>query len=155
MERSRKIRAYVAAATGAIPVAAFSSYLWLFFADFASRPNLPDPANGLLHRLNNHGSYAYISDADATALSALMLCFFLGLISTAIIAPKQHRIKAPATPLLRSTVITSTDLDIPSWEFRAVFLGSLAVCWAIIALGGASIVKTIVAHGIVLTLFVT
>src|SRR4029079_16252337 len=85
---NRKLRNSIGAVFGTVPVATFSTFLWLFFSCSSSHPTQPHPELGLIHRLSNHGSYVYISDSEVTGLSLLMIGFLVGFMLAAAIIPK-------------------------------------------------------------------
>src|SRR6202040_3286765 len=118
----RSIRYDVASATAALCPASFGTYLWLFFAYFSSHPTKPNAELGFVRALNNHGSYVYLSDTGATGLALLLFGFFVGLLATGVIVPKDPFGKADfanATP-----------------RMKIVFLCSLAFYLAVVLLVG-------------------
>jgi hypothetical protein len=49
------------------------TYFWIFFSYFSSHPTKPNAELGLVRALANHGSYVYVSDAEATGLALLKI----------------------------------------------------------------------------------
>ncbi len=88
---TKQFRWRVTAVTTGCQVTSFLTHLWLFFSYFASHPREPHPELGLVHSLNNHGSYAFISDAESTGLALLLSVFFIGFVLTLIFIPKEFR----------------------------------------------------------------
>ena len=134
----RSIRNDVASATVALCLTSFGTFLWLFFAYFSSHPTKPNAELGFVRALNNHGSYVYLSDTESTGLALLILGFFVGLLATGVIAPKDPfgAVKADfATAIPRMKII---------------FLCSLVFYLAVIWLVGPALVRLVVSQGIVL-----
>lgn len=71
----------MADASVALAPACSCAYFWLFFGYFSSRPTQLDVVHGYLHALNNHGSYVYVSNADATGLSLLEVAGCVGFFA--------------------------------------------------------------------------
>jgi hypothetical protein len=148
---TRILRNRIAAATSAIFVAAFCFYLWLFFSAFASRPKSSHPQFGLIHPLNNHGSYVYISDFDVTSLGLLKIVCVLSLILSIAIVPKDILLPPQGTPRWLTYVSASakTDLTRPSRPLKVIFAGSLFLTAIIIVLTGPAIVGFAVSRGLI------
>jgi hypothetical protein len=147
---TRKVRNRIAAVTSAIPFAAFSTFMWLFFSYFSSHPKVPHPDLGLVHRLSNHGSYVYISDSEATGMSLLVLAFLIGAGLTIVIAPKEFMLPPAETPRWLTYVSASAKMD--SWSANTIILqlGFILIWLAVIWTGGPRIVDFVTSHGVVL-----
>jgi hypothetical protein len=78
----KEARTLITAASGALCLASLFLHLWLFDKYFNSLPHQPQPQFGRVRPLNNHGSYVYLTDAEATGLSFLTLAFFVGFLVT-------------------------------------------------------------------------
>jgi len=136
----RQTRNYLAIACLALCVASFPSSLWLFYQYQATRPSQPHPDLGLIHALNNHGSYAYLSDYDCTGLAILSYMFFIGFGLGIIVVKKRY-----------TSAGIDHDLGDPTAEEYAVML-AVTLCYLfIIKFAGPRIVAAMVSHGIVLT----
>lgn len=149
---SRQIRNQLATATFALCFASFGTYLWLFFSYFSSRPRQPHPELGLVHVLNNHGSYVYISAAESTGLAMLMIAFFVGFCLTFAIVPKEAILPPPGTPRWLTYVSAqyNTDLAEPTRRLKAIFCCALISYLGIFYLAGSSIADFVVRHGVIL-----
>jgi hypothetical protein len=152
MTKQARTRA-AAAIIGAAP-ASFVVQMWLFFSYFESRPKEPHPELDLVHALNNHGSYVFISDAEATGLALLMYVFIIAFGLTILIVPKEFKLPPPGTPRWVTKVNASfkTGLEKPSTELTLIFLGSMTFTAAAIWFSGPAIVHFFVTHGLVLHL---
>jgi hypothetical protein len=148
----RRVRTYIAAAISPLCPLSFAVHLWLFFSYFSFRPNQPHPEFGLVYRLNNHGSYVYLSGTESTGLTLLMMAFAIAALLTVVLVPKEINLPRPGTPpwLTYASGGERTGLGNSSREIKAVFLCSLVVYFAIISLAGRSIVDFVVLRGIVL-----
>ena len=65
---------------GVLSLAIWFSFIALFEHYAATRPNRPDPSSGRIYQLNNHGSYAYLTEGEQRRLWCLEfggLPFFL------------------------------------------------------------------------------
>lgn len=69
----RSVRDHTAAVFAGFTTSSFLAHLILFFIYFSSRPRVPNTALGQVHPLNNHGSFVYVSQSEATGLSLLMI----------------------------------------------------------------------------------
>jgi hypothetical protein len=145
----RRVRTYIAAAISPLCPLSFGVHLWLFFSYFSFRPNQPRPELGLIYRLNNHGSYVYLSGTESTGLTLLMMAFATAALLTAVLVPKEINLPPPGT-LTYASGSEVTGLGNSSREIKAVFLCSLVFYFAIISLAGRSIVDLVVLRGIVL-----
>lgn len=135
----REIRNYIATACFALCLASFSSELWLFYQYQSTRPRRPE--RGFVHVLNNHGSYVYLTDADATGLSFLFLMFLLGFLLGGLIVPKKYTLKG-----------TETDLVNPTLKRFSVLCAAAFSYVALIIFIGPRIVALAVAHGFVISI---
>jgi hypothetical protein len=123
----------------------------LFFAYFSSHAAKPNAALGLVHALNNHGSYVYLSDAESTGLALLMNVFMIGLFGMFAILPRDPALAPPGTARwLTHFYVSKADLASPTPRLKAIFLCSLVFYLAVIYLAGPSIVRFVVSRGIVL-----
>jgi hypothetical protein len=98
MTATRKIRNCTAAAIVAIPMASGITFFWLFFSYFSSHPGAPQPDKGLIHALNNHGSYVFIPDSESTGMSFLMIAFAVGFFLAIAIIPKEFVLPPANSP---------------------------------------------------------
>jgi hypothetical protein len=151
---TRSIRNNISSATAALCPASFGTFLWLFFSYFASHPAMPNAELGLVNALNNHGAHVYVSDRETTGLTLLMWMFFVGLLATLTIVPKDPVLPAPTTPRWITFIGARARIDLanPTPRLKAIFLCSFAFYLAAICFVGPSLVRFIVAHGIVLHL---
>ncbi len=145
-------RRRTAAAIFGIPFACFPIYLWLFYFYFGTRPKNPHPELGLVHSLNNHGTYVFISDTESTGLALLMYMCFAAIALFILVVPKEFILPAPGTPRWITKISGSfkTGLEHPSKELYFIMLGSVAISAAFIWAAGSPIVDYIVTHGVVL-----
>ena|SRR5436190_682060 len=149
----RQIRNNIATACFALCPASFGAYLWLFYRYFSSRPSRPQPELGLVHALNNHGAYVYISDAESTGLAFLAGTFVVGFVLTMGIVPKKLIFPPPSTPRWLTYLPSfETDMANPSRRLYIVMVASLVFYLAVIILAGRSIVEFAVSRGIVFSL---
>jgi acyl transferase domain-containing protein len=84
----RSVRNHTAAVFAGFATFSFLVHLILFFIYLSSRPRVPNTALGQVHPFNNHGSFVYVSQSEATGLSLLMIAFFAWGLSAAAIAAK-------------------------------------------------------------------
>ena len=126
--------------------------MFLFFSYFNSHPAAPNTALGLVHALNNHGSYVYLSDTEWTGLSLLRMAFFAGLVSIFAILPKDPTLAPPGTPrwIAHFLYVAKTDSINPPPRLKTIFLCSIVFYLAVIYLAGPLIAHLFVSHGIVL-----
>jgi hypothetical protein len=112
--------------------------MWLFFAYFDSRPRVPKPELGLIHALNNHGSYVFISDTEATGLALLTYAFLVAFGLFIAIVPKQFQLPPAGTPrwITRTSARFTTDLEKPTQEYWIIFAASLAGWTLVFLLSG-------------------
>jgi hypothetical protein len=111
----------------------------LFYQYQSIRPAQPQPELGFVHALNNHGSYVYLTDAEATGLSFLGGMFILGFLLGAIIVPKNFT----ATGIEHGLHDPTTGQYIALWTAVVGYL-------AIIVVLGHRIVALAVSHGLVI-----
>jgi hypothetical protein len=141
----RSLRSDVAMALTALWVVAFGSHLWLFESYFSIRPKRPRPDLGLVNALNNHGSYAYISDADLTGLSLLMAVFGIGVLLTVLTVPRTH------TPnWMKQAGTSSVEWSVPRSRALLIFGSAFAIYLSIIVFAGHQIVDCVLSWGVVL-----
>lgn len=148
----RELRNRVAAALGGLLPASFGTHLWLFFFYVAYRPKVPNPELGLVHPLNDHGSYVFISGAESTGLTLLTYIFFAAIVLSLVIVPKDFLLPPPGTPRWITWISgrAKTDLARPSRSLKLIFFASIAFWTALIWLVGAAAVGFVNSHGIVL-----
>jgi hypothetical protein len=137
----RETRNYIAIACIALFAASFSSHLWLFLKYQSIRPTQPHPELGFLHALNNHGTYVYITDAEATGMSLLFLMCFLAFGLAFSIVPKKYILSG-----------IEHDLTSPSREQVRVFWIAIVCYLALIAFVGPYFVAFAVSHGLVIVM---
>jgi hypothetical protein len=148
----KSVRYDVASSIFALAAASFGTELVLYFSYFNSHPAVPDGALGLIHALNNHGSYVYLSDTEWVGLSLLRAVFFACGVSTFVILPKDPTLAPTGTPrwIAHSFYVAKTDtVGIPS-RLKTIFLCSIVLSLAVIYLAGPSIVHLFVSHRIIL-----
>ena len=150
---NNRIRTDIACAISAVCAASFSTNLWLTFSYAASRPRQPDPALGIVYPLNNHGSITYLSNSEATGMGLLMMAFFIGLLATVIIVPKEAILPRPGTPqwLTYVSARTRTPLGNRTPRLTTIFACSLVVWLAVIVFGGRAIADFAVSEGLSLS----
>src|SRR5579863_3370347 len=91
----------------ALAMASFLSSAWLFINYHSEgRPHQPQPEAGQVHRSNDHGSFVYLTDAEATGQSLLMGLFFLGLATLAIPALTKVRHAKVSLDSFKSDILT-------------------------------------------------
>jgi len=129
---NRLTRDDLAAAIVALGLACFGTIFWLFYAYFSSHPKQPNAALGFIHALNNHGSYVYLTDAEATGLGLLWITFFVSVLLAG---------------MARSG---GTDLASLTARLKIIFCCSFLICIGAIYLAGQSIANFAVSHGIIL-----
>jgi len=154
---SRVVRNYIAAMAQGVFVASFGTFILLvFFYTSLSRPKVPQPELGIVHRLNQHGFYGYLSDAESTGLSLLaMVCFASFLLAFAIV-PKKFDLPPPETPRWLMYVGGTARFDLGNVSpqlLKAVFLCSLILSLGLIFLWGHAIADFPVSKGIILQYF--
>ena len=137
----RETRNYVAIACIALFVASFSFHLWLFLKYQSIRPTQPHPELGFVHALNNHGSYVYLTDAEATGMSLLFLMSFLAFGLAFTIVPKKYTLTG-----------IEHDLINPSRQQYSVLWISLICYFALFIFIGPYIVAFAVSHGFVIAM---
>jgi hypothetical protein len=148
---TKEWRNNIGVAFGAICAASFGSYLWRFHLYFSVRPTQPEPELGLVHRLNNHGSFVYVSDVESTGLALLMYAFLVGFAGALAIVPRTMVVPAPSTPRWVAYFPTfKNDVAQVSRTGYLVFVVSILVCLACIIFAGRSITEFAVSHGLVL-----
>ncbi|HXL98301.1 MAG TPA: hypothetical protein VN932_00105 [Rhizomicrobium sp.] len=151
----RSVRTDIAAALISVCGPSFGTYLWLFYAYFSSHPSRPDGGRGFVHPLDNHGAYVFISDAEATGLSLLMVLFVVGFIGALLVVPKEPVIPPPSTPRWITYVggRYKTGLDEATPRLTAIFWISAGIYLSLIRFLGPAVVGFLVHRGIVLTQF--
>ena len=98
----RSFRYDVVSSLAALCLASFGTHLFLFFSYFSSHPTEPNNTLGLIHALNNHGSYVYLSDTEWTGLALLRMAFMAGAFGTFAILPKDPTLAPSGTPRWKS-----------------------------------------------------
>jgi len=149
---TRQIRNNIAIVFFALCPASFGAYLWLFYRYFSTRPSHRIPELGLVHPLNNHGAYVYISDAESTGLAFLFGAFLVGFTVAMGVVPKKLIFPPPTTPRWITFLPSfETDLANPTPAGYVVMAASLLFHLAVIIFAGRSIVNFAVSHGIILS----
>jgi len=98
----------ITAAVVGLALAFFGTHMWLFQSYLSSSPTSAVPDQGLVHALNNHGHYFYVSDTEATGLSLLWLAF---LVSGLVVGSLAIRLsKSDRAPSVRSSTIIACSL---------------------------------------------
>lgn len=139
----------VVSAIAGLCAASGGTELFLFFSYFNSHPRNPNPALGLIHALNNHGSYVYLSEHEWTGLSLLRTAFFVGMVSIFVILPKDPTLAPPGTARwLTHFYVAKTHLISPPPRLKIIFLCSILFCLSVIYLAGPVIVHLFVSAGI-------
>jgi hypothetical protein len=105
------------------------------------RPTQPLPELGFLHALNNHGTYVYITDAEATGMSLLFLMCFLAFGLAISIVPKKYT----------SSGIEHDLISVSREQYR-VFWIAIICYFALIAFVGPYFVAFAVSHGLVIVM---
>jgi hypothetical protein len=147
----RSVRYDVVAAIFALCTASFGTHMFLFFSYFNSHPTAPNPSLGLIHALNNHGSYVYLSDAEWTGLSLLRTAFVVGFFSIFLILPKDPSLAPVGTARwLTFFCVAKPHLASPPLRLKVIFLCSILVYVSVIYFAGPVIVHLIVSRGIFL-----
>lgn len=147
----RSFRYDVVSSIAALCPASFGTYLFLFFSYFSSHPAMPDAARGLIHALNNHASYVYLSDTEWTGLSLLRMAFIVGAFGTFVILPKDPTLAPRETPRwITHFYVAKSDLAKPARRLKTIFLCSIVFYFAVFRLAGPLIVHLFVSRGIVL-----
>jgi hypothetical protein len=145
----RSARYDVVSAIAAVCAASFGTEMFLFFSYFNSHPTKPNPALGLIHALNNHGSYVYLSEAEWTGLSLLRTAFFVGSVSIFVILPKDPSLAPPGTARwLTYFYVAKTHLISPPPRCKIIFLCSILSYIAVIYLVGPWVAHLFVSRGI-------
>src|SRR3954462_652344 len=154
MTMSRAARNYIACAAGGLCLASFSTYLILFFHYFSSHPAEPDLSRGLVYSLNNHGSYVYLSNGEATGLGLLGIAFVVGFLTGIVAVPKESILPLRGTPRWLTYVSATyrTDLANSSVPMKVIFMGSAVSWWLIFSLVGDPITSFAVSCGFILHL---
>jgi hypothetical protein len=126
----------------ALYVTSFLSFLWNFYALQSTSPRTPQPQLGRVHQLNNHGSFFYLTDEEATAQSFLLVACILsfGLCMAGV----SWRRRGPFDP--------DPDLPVPvPRKQKAIALASASVWLAFIRYAGPHLVHFAVSRGLVLS----
>jgi hypothetical protein len=98
-------------------------YLWKFFGYFASHQAKPNAELGLVHALANHGSYVYVSDAEAMGLTLLETSAGLGFFAAYLIVYGGNAKKIDLTAYTnRRKIITLSSMLF--WVVFIYFFGS-------------------------------
>lgn len=134
----RQTRNYIATACLGLFITSFSSIFWLFVKYYSIRPSQPNLELGFVHPLNNHGSYVYLTDAEATGLSFLFGMALAGFVLFGVIVPKKL-----------TALGFEHDLVNPTRQQYRVLLIAVICYLAIIILLGKHIVEFAVSHGFV------
>jgi hypothetical protein len=140
MPMQRGIRISLARVCFALGMASFLSHLWLFFQYHSTRPREPHRELGRVHASNNHGSYVYLTDEEATELGLLDGAFGLGILIGLIMVPKE------STP-----GGIHTELGQPSRRGYLVLAIVITCYLAAIIFAGPRIAAFAVSRGIVLS----
>ena len=93
MSMTRAFRNDVSAVFAALGVASFGMFIWLHYYYVAYYPKTPNPELGLVHLFRNKGSFAYVSDADLTEMSLLMIAFVVCFLVGFAIVPRRLVLK--------------------------------------------------------------
>ncbi len=72
-------------ALSGVALGSFVFFMALFFHFTDTQPTAPQPANGLIYPLNNHGRVCYLSAKQNTQLSIPMYIFFGSFVISAIL----------------------------------------------------------------------
>ena len=86
--RAAEIRRYIACALIGYYLASFGATLWLDHHYVASRPRQPDPAAGLVHPFNEHGTYYYITASESAAATLSFWTAWTILLVVFLVVPK-------------------------------------------------------------------
>ncbi len=136
-----KPRLRVILIAAALFYASFSAFLWRFYVFHdPSQPQRHMPAPGRMHTSNNHGTFSYLTDEEATGQALLDLSSLFGFALIFAVVPKRRRTPLEPDPALAS----------PTRHQLYIFGISIAVFLAIINYAGPKIVHFAVSHGIVL-----
>jgi hypothetical protein len=148
----RSVRYDVVSSIFALAAACFGTELFLYFSYFNSHPAAPNGALGLIHALNNHGSYVYLSDTEWVGLSLLRMVFFACVVSTYVILPKDPTLAPPDTPrwIAHSFYVAKTNMVNPPPRLKTIFLCSVVFYLAVIYLAGPLIAHLFASHRIIL-----
>jgi hypothetical protein len=116
----RVVRNYSAATFLGCAISSFICHLFAFYGYLSSRPRAPNPALGLTHPLNNHGSVVYVSAAEGTGLALLMWSFLgFGFVG-ALLSWKTFVINPQTRARLRTVVAKSDDFTPLTWRVAVV-----------------------------------
>lgn len=110
----------------------------------STQPSEPRPDLGLIYQIKNHGAFNYISAAQATGLSLMVLILFLCILATIIVIPKNLDASLPNGRLSMAT------FDKPSWRMVGLVWAAFCLGVAVLAFAGTWVADAIVSTGIVL-----
>jgi hypothetical protein len=149
MSMTRAFRNDVGAVFAALGVASFGMFIWLHYYYVAYYPKTPNPELGLVHLFRNKGSFAYVSDADLTEMSLLMIAFVVCFLVGFAIVPRRLVLK-PYSPQYIGLVRPVSTTDAPTLRHKVIFVCSAALYVALVWLKGNSIAAFAVSQGVVL-----
>lgn len=148
-DMKKSARYDVVSALFALCAASFGTEMFLFFSYFNSHPTTPNPSLGLIHALNNHGSYVYLSETEWTGLSLLRTAFAVGLFSIFLILPKDPgRAPAGTARWVSYFYVEKPHSVDPPPRLKIIFLCSILFYIAVIYLAGPVAVHLLVSRGI-------
>src|SRR5215470_15507001 len=98
LPQMRELRRYIVCALFGFFVAALGTNIWLFYKYIGTRPLVPNPTMVLVHPLNNHGTYHYLSATESASVTLAFNAALLAILVAFIIAPKEFIIPPPNTP---------------------------------------------------------
>lgn len=141
----RILRNHVAWVAVALSLLSFVAYLMLLVAYHSSHPRTPVTGLGMVYPSNNHGSYVYLTKAEATGLSLLMDAFVVGVFVIFVVIPKEFVI-VPRSRFSRFPV--TIKYDTPTLSMKLVALCSAALYLVMIICFGHSIAEFVISRGI-------
>jgi hypothetical protein len=147
--RFKEARRYVACSLIGLFMAAFGTNLWLTYLYIGTRPMAPNMALGLVHPLNDHGTYYYLSATELASVTLAFWCGWLAIMLVFIIVPKDFLIPPPQAPRWVTHVSASfkTGLEEFSFAYFAVMISALLVSIAVIFLFGQNLAQFAAANG--------
>ncbi len=147
----REARRYVASILLGLVIANTGTNFWLTYKYIATRPTVPDKTLGLIHPLNNHGTYYYLTTIESASVNLTFWLAWFVFMLVLIVVPKDFLIPPPSTPRWVSRVSASFRTGLEQFKLgyfaamAAGFLMSIAIC----ILFGADLVRFAIAHGVV------
>src|SRR5580700_6112648 len=84
------LRNSIATAFAAVALASICLHVWLVSDYGRTLLTKPERELGIVHALNIHGTYVYLTDAETTGLSLTLGAFGLGIMLFAIVVPKDY-----------------------------------------------------------------